>query len=88
MNNMRTPAEQEKFLNESRFQHSGDKPSRKKPSLLLWLVVILFPMPFSPWWLTLICLAVFVFLLWVFNQEALSPNPSPKQKVESPDQFG
>ncbi len=31
----------------------------------LWLLIVLFPIPFSPWWLTVTCLAVFCALLWI-----------------------
>jgi hypothetical protein len=36
----------------------------------LWLLVLLFPIPFSPWWLTIICLAVFCSLVYLFTREA------------------
>jgi hypothetical protein len=29
------------------------------------LLIILFPIPFSPWWLTIIYLAVFCLLVWL-----------------------
>lgn len=32
-----------------------------------WLLVILFPVPFSPWWLTLTCLGVFALLLYALS---------------------
>ena len=35
----------------------------------LWLLVLLFPIPFSPWWLTIICLAVFCFLVYLFTRD-------------------
>jgi len=57
---MRTPDEQEHFLSEGRFRPDSDKrrPSR---GWLRFLVVLLFPVPFSPWWLSIICLVVFWF---------------------------
>jgi hypothetical protein len=27
-----------------------------------WLLILLFPVPFSPWWLTVICVALFALL--------------------------
>jgi hypothetical protein len=35
----------------------------------LLLLVLLFPIPFSPWWLTTICLAVFCALVYSFTRE-------------------
>jgi hypothetical protein len=34
-----------------------------------WFLVILFPIPFSPWWLTIICVGVFGLLCYVFTRE-------------------
>ena len=36
--------------------------------LWLWLFIVLFPIPFNPWWVTVICLSVFAFLLWGFTR--------------------
>jgi hypothetical protein len=44
-------------------------PSRKGWSWRLWLLVLLFPIPFSPWWLAIICLAVFCSLVYLFTRE-------------------
>jgi hypothetical protein len=43
-------------------------PSRKG-GWRLWLLVLLFPIPFSPWWLTIICLAMFCSLVYLFSRE-------------------
>ncbi len=42
---------------------------RKGWSWRLWLFVLLFPIPFSPWWLTVICLALFCILMYLFTRE-------------------
>lgn len=62
---VRTPDEQNRFLHESRFQPT----TRKRSVTWLWLVVLLFPLPFSPWWLGLTCLAVFVFLVCMLARD-------------------
>jgi hypothetical protein len=46
----------------------GGKPSPPQkrsgwPTWWLILLIILFPIPFGPWWLTIICLAVFCVLV-------------------------
>jgi cytochrome c biogenesis protein ResB len=46
-----------------------------RPSWWLILLVILFPIPFSPWWLTIICVALFVVMLVL-----LMPRPMPCTK--------
>lgn len=33
-----------------------------------WPVLLLFPIPFSPWWLTGICLTLFCFLVWLLSR--------------------
>jgi hypothetical protein len=33
------------------------------------LLVLLFPIPFSPWWLTVICFALFCSLLYLVARE-------------------
>jgi hypothetical protein len=33
-----------------------------------WLIFLLFPIPFSPWWLGLFCLMVFILLLIVLRE--------------------
>jgi membrane protein implicated in regulation of membrane protease activity len=48
-----------------------------RPSWWLILLIVLFPIPFSPWWLTIICLAVFVALLAVFLPRAKRPSQNP-----------
>ena len=40
-------------------------PSRNGLGWRLWLLILLFPIPFSPWWVTLICLTVFCLLAWL-----------------------
>jgi hypothetical protein len=47
----------------------GDDPSPSGWSWRWWLLILLFPIPFSPWWLTIICLAVFCSLVYLFTRE-------------------
>jgi hypothetical protein len=48
---------------------TGDnEPSRNGWGWRKWLLIILFPIPFSPWWLTIIYLAVFCSLVWLLVQ--------------------
>jgi hypothetical protein len=42
--------------------------SRFSRSLAWWLLFLLFPIPFSPWWLGIIFFAIFCFLVWGFVQ--------------------
>jgi hypothetical protein len=39
---------------------------RKRFPWAWWLLVFLFPLPFSPWWLGLTFFAIFCFLVWGF----------------------
>jgi hypothetical protein len=32
-----------------------------------WVIMILFPIPFRPWWLGIFCFVVFVFLIFLLN---------------------
>lgn len=43
------------------------KLSRDRWSWLKWLIIILFPIPFGPWWLTVICLTVFCVMAWLLE---------------------
>jgi len=53
--------EQQEDPNGGRFQ-----PTRRgSRAWLLWLLILLFPIPFTPWWLGLILLLVFMLLLWL-----------------------
>jgi hypothetical protein len=49
----------------------GDAPSPSRIgwSWRFWLLLLLFPIPFSPWWLTIICLAVFCSLVYLFTRD-------------------
>src|SRR5258708_5943945 len=55
---------------------TGDhEPSRNGWGWRKWLLIILFPIPFSPWWLTIIYLAVFCSLVWLlvpFDREEIA----------------
>ena len=44
-------------------------PTRKGWSWRLWLLILLSPIPFGPWRLTVICLAVFCSSLYLFTRE-------------------
>jgi hypothetical protein len=44
-------------------------PSRTGWSWRWWLFLILFPIPFRPWWLTVIGSAIFGLLLYSFDRE-------------------
>jgi len=48
---------------------SGDdtNPSRRG-AWRFWLLALLFPIPFSPWWLTIICSAMFCTLVYLFSR--------------------
>jgi hypothetical protein len=59
----RTPEEQQDYLNRGRFQPR----QRGSRAWLLWLLVLLFPIPFTPWWLGLILLLVFILLVWLLE---------------------
>jgi hypothetical protein len=48
-------------------QKVGDGPKRFPDKLAWWLLLLLFPLPFSPWWLGLIFFAMFCFLVWGFT---------------------
>jgi hypothetical protein len=50
-------------------RHDEAPPSRKGWSWRVWLVVLLFPIPFGPWWLTIICFALFGSLLYLLTRE-------------------
>ena len=44
------------------------EPAKKRKQFSLgwwWVFVILFPIPFSPWWLGIICFVAFAFLMVV-----------------------
>jgi nitrate reductase NapE component len=58
------PDEQEEFLTEGRFEPSSAK---RNPAggCLLWLVVCLFPIPFSPWRVGLICLGGYGLVVYL-----------------------
>jgi hypothetical protein len=43
--------------------------STRKLSWLAWLLIILFPMPFHPWWATVTCLVLFAGLMYVLTYE-------------------
>jgi hypothetical protein len=63
---VRTNEQQKEYLNEGRFQHSGSRSPFSR-LWVAWLVTLLFPIPFGPWWLTLLCLLVFgllAYLIW------------------------
>jgi hypothetical protein len=38
-----------------------------------WFLITLFPIPFGPWWVTVICLAVFFLLVWRFFKKGDPP---------------
>jgi len=43
----------------------GDKPAASKgPHWILWVIIFLIPIPFSPWWLGIICAAVCGLLIY------------------------
>lgn len=46
----------------------GNKRSERR-SWLPWLLVLLFPIPFSPWWLGIIFLAAFIVLVVLLSRE-------------------
>jgi hypothetical protein len=48
---------------------SGEKGKASKWEWLIWLGVFLFPIPFSPWWLSLICMAAFGSLLFLVYRQ-------------------
>jgi len=39
----------------------------------VWLLILLFPIPFTPWWLGVICLAVFILLVVLLRGIKLNP---------------
>jgi len=51
----------------SSVQKVGDGPKRFPDKLAWWLLLLLFPLPYSPWWLGLIFFAMFCFLVWGFT---------------------
>ncbi|HZU24813.1 MAG TPA: hypothetical protein VFA04_04785 [Bryobacteraceae bacterium] len=61
MPSRRTPEQQRDYLNGGRFRPT----QRGSRAWLLWLLILLFPIPFTPWWLGLILLLVFMLLLWL-----------------------
>ena len=63
---MATPVEQRRLLNDGRSEESSGK--RPAPGWLLLLIIILFPIPFTPWWLGLICLFIFACLMYVLTR--------------------
>src|SRR5437773_1333146 len=63
---------------------SGNDPSppRKGWSWRMWLLVLLFPIPFSPWWVTVICLAVFCSLVYLFTREGQNSGTESDKEAE------
>src|SRR6266853_3295226 len=59
----------------------GPAASRKGLGWRWWLLVILFPIPFGPWWLTVISLAVFCLLLWLCSPTNKKPSRSPPERI-------
>jgi hypothetical protein len=47
----------------------GPCPSQNGWSWGWWLLIFLFPIPFSPWWLSVFALAVFCLLVFLFAPE-------------------
>jgi hypothetical protein len=43
------------------FENIGN---RKVPDWAWWLLVLLFPIPWSPWWLCIIFIGIFCFLVF------------------------
>jgi hypothetical protein len=35
---------------------------------LLWLLILLFPIPWRPWWLTLLCLTIFGMIIYLVDR--------------------
>jgi len=53
--------QQERFLNEERFMGTA----RRSRYWLIWLLVLLFPIPFTPWWVGVGCLIIFGCLAYL-----------------------
>jgi len=45
----------------------ADNQRRRSP--WFWLFVLLFPIPFTPWWLGLSFLAAFCIVVWAYEQD-------------------
>ena len=46
------------------------KPERARKAIWpwwIWIIVVLFPIVFSPWWLTMVCLDAFIVLLTILK---------------------
>ena len=54
------------FLNRVSMQEA-DNQRRRSP--WFWLFVLLFPIPFTPWWLGLSFLAAFCIVVWAYEQD-------------------
>jgi hypothetical protein len=46
----------------------------KRPNWAWWLLVLLFPIPWSPWWLCIIFLGIFCFLAFGLLQNDENSN--------------
>jgi len=58
---MRSPEEQEQYLLHERFSAKPANP-HMPARVALWLLIAIIPVPFGPWWLTVICLSVLAIL--------------------------